>query len=232
MPASNEWFSGPMNGNSDIALRKLGLRRETAQRRNQGKVHGHSELHTTLYETQYRWQTTPHFQHRRDRVFLFILFLPKIVTKKTAKRCEVHPCRKGWERDCCCKPQCKWCSYSPFVIAKGFEMYEQNLPAGTEISLTTFSWIDSTPSKCRSQGCLGQAFFSCVPKCMNYLKDSDIKILCPPPHTTYVLRPLHRTVSKPFKTNCHQETIKFIHNSANDAITKFSFEQHFLELLG
>ena len=31
MPASNVRFSGPMNGNSDTALRKAGLRRATAQ---------------------------------------------------------------------------------------------------------------------------------------------------------------------------------------------------------
>jgi hypothetical protein len=84
----------------------------------------------------------------------------------------------------------------------------------------------------RSLGCLGRAFFSCVPKCTNYFKECDIKILYPPPHITYVLRTLDRTVSKPFKTKCHQETIKLIYNSANNAITKFSFKKHFSELLG
>lgn len=38
--------------------------------------------HNSAYETQNRWQATPHFQHRWERGFLLILFLRKMSPRK------------------------------------------------------------------------------------------------------------------------------------------------------
>jgi hypothetical protein len=195
-----------MNRNSDTALQKPALRRATAQWRNHGTVHRHSELHTTPC-TKLNIGDKIRLTFNIDETEVFSSYCSsENCHQEKSQRCEVRQCRKAWECDyCCCKTQCKWCIYSPLVTAKRFEMYKQNLPAATEISLTTFffNWFQNLQKR-RSQGCLGQAFFSCVPKCTNYCKESDIKILFLPPHTTHVLRPLPRTVPKPFKTNCHQ----------------------------
>ena len=105
-------------------------------------------------------------------------------------------------------------------------MYKQNLAAGSESAMTIF-FLNSFNSF-RSTGfkvVLDVHSSRASLMRTNYCKESDIKMLCLPSHTT----PAH--VSKPFKTNCHHETVNFMHNSANHAFTKFSVEQHFFALL-
>ena len=187
--------------------------------------------HISVYETQYRWQTTPHFQHWWDRVFLLILFLRKLSSRKelkmwsspTSEVVRMWLLLQAAVQVVHLFPLC----YCQRVWNVQTEFTRRNWNLTDHIFLNLFNTFRNTGLKV----VLDEPSSRASLKCTNYCKESDIKILYPPPHTIYVLRPLHRTVSKPFKRNCHQETIKFIHNSANDAITKFSFEQHFSEHL-
>ena len=220
MPAGNEWFSDSMNGNSDTALRKPGLWRGTAQWRNQETVHGHPVLHKTP-RTKLNIGDKPHLIFNIDEAELPTrAVVPKTVTQKTAKNMKFTSVGRGEN------VQVVHLSPPPFVIAKRVEMYKQNLAAGSESAMTIFflNWFNSF----RSTGfkvVLDVHSSRASLMRTNYCKESDIKMLCLPSHTT----PAH--VSKPFKTNCHHETVNFMHNSANHAFTKFSVEQHFFALL-
>ena len=148
--------------------------------------------HNCVYETQYRWQTTPHFQHRWDRVFLLILFLRKLSPRKELKM-RSSPMSEGVRMWLLLQAAVQVVHLFRLVIPKGLEMYKQNLPAGTEISLTTFflNWFNTFRNADL------KAVLDEPSSRTNYCKQSDIKILCLPSHTKHVLRPLLRTLSKP-----------------------------------
>jgi hypothetical protein len=238
MSANNDWFTGFMKRNDDIALRKPeGLSKARVQGMNKKAVEGYFVLYQNLC-TELHIHEKPKLIFNMDETgFPLNNIPPKIVATKGAREDVNFTDVKRGENVtvvACCSESGVF--IPPFVIFKGFRnIYKQVLPVGSEVAITDSGYINEDIflewlqhfQKHRSPGkCLlvldGHGSHSSL-NCLDYCRDNGIEMLCLPPHTTHVLQPLDRTVFKPIKTYYHQAATNFMHNHPKAAITKFNF---------
>jgi hypothetical protein len=128
--------------------------------------------HNSVYETQCRWQTSPQFQHRWDRVFLLIVFLWKLSPRKELKIWS-SPVSEGVRMWLLLQAavQVRVVHLFPLCYCQGVwnvqtEFTRRNWNLIEHIFLELIQHLQ----KRRSQSCLGRAFFSCVHKVYELLQ--------------------------------------------------------------
>lgn len=144
--------------------------------------------HNSVYVTQYRWQTTPHFQYRWDRVFLLIRFLRKLSPREELIMWSSPMSQGVRERTWpLLQAAVQVVHLFPLSYCQGVWMYKQDLPAGTEISLTILflNWFN-TFRNAGLEVVLDESSSRAFLTCMNYRKESDIKLSCLLPHTLHM----------------------------------------------
>lgn len=165
---------------------------------------------------------------------------PKIVTKRGQKKVRSRTSGNKSQVTVIACVSATGHAIPPFVIfdAKGLNYdWTRGQVPGTRYGLSSTGWVDTELFK----GWLSKHFLKHAvgsrplllvldghsthyqPELIKYCLDSDVILMCLPPHTTHESQPLDSSVFKPLKQNWQNACHRFVEKNPGRVITKYDF---------